>query len=201
VSSSVPRPLLAIPFILVALGAVAAQRAVPKIGDRIGRRLSSAVNVLRLNRPPPWRRDLLPPSIGPGPTPAAQNARPAVAAREDGGAAVALSGPILVRVPAKLVQRAIDDQGAHLHATDVQGPDGSPAGFALTGVAGFASGLQDGDVVVAIEGEPVRNLDAATDIALSWIARDKPMLHATALRNGTPVTITVELPPAPRAAR
>jgi S1-C subfamily serine protease len=95
-----------------------------------------------------------------------------------------------------MVQHAIDDQGAHIRAKTTR-VDGKPAGIRLTGVSGLGVGLRDGDVIVAVEGEPALDEDAATDIALSTILHGGSTLRATAMRGSRLVAITAELPPAP----
>ncbi len=105
--------------------------------------------------------------------------------------------PLAVTIPAGVAQRAIDDQGAHIHASTSLGADGKPGGIRLTGVSGLAVGLRDGDLLVSLEGEDVATDTAATDVALSAIARGRTRLQARALRGERPVAITVELPPVP----
>ena len=196
---SAARALLAVPFLLIAL---VARVAVPAWGDRIARRASTLVTALHLARPAATSRrapapDPFPPSapedVG-APEDPADAALPGVAPRKRD---VARPGPVAVRVPAATVQWAIDDRGAHLHARTARGADGRPAGIRLSGVSGLGLGLRDGDTIVAVEGEPALDEEAATDIALSAIARGGATLHATVMRGERTFPITAELPLAP----
>ena len=69
----------------------------------------------------------------------------------------------------------------------------------MTGVTQLRLGLQDGDIVVSVEGEPTPDRDTATDIALGVIARGASVLHARAMRGDQLVSITADLPPVPIA--
>ena len=182
--------LLAIPFLLVALGALAARRAVPRWGTRIGRGASAVVTSLvpprvslRSVRPP--LNESAPELLG-------------TDAPADVGDAAA---PQVAHLPADAVQWAIDDQGAHVHARPVYDERGKPAGMRLTGIAilGADIGLRDGDVLVAIDGEPALTEEAATDLALAAVLHGRSTLRAVAMRRGRPVAIVADLPPAPSA--
>jgi hypothetical protein len=199
--------LLALPFFLVV---VLARVGVPAWGDRIARRASSVVTALRLGRPVSLPKAALPPDP------------PASATLQSAGAIEPLSdaGPlegtrarprdappaappvaVAVRISAATVQWAIDDRGAHIHAKTARGADGRPAGIRLSGVSALGIGLRDGDMIVAVEGAPALDEDAATDLALSAVARGGSTLHATAMRGDRSFSITAELPlpPAPAA--
>jgi hypothetical protein len=186
--------LLAIPFLLIV---VVPRPFVPKWGDRIARRIASVVTSLHLGRPvaPPKPPSL--PEIGtPVPedvgadnvadaAPPKPNARPTEKASPP---------PAAVRIPPAKIQWAIDDRGAHIHTKTVRGADGKPAGIRISGVSGLGTGLRDGDVIVAVEGAPAMDEEAATDLALSAIARGSSTLHATAMRGDRSFPITAELP-------
>ena len=192
--------LLAAPFLLVV---VVARLAVPAWGDRIARRASSVVAALHLGRPASLPKAALPPD-----PPASATLQSAGAIESQGDAGSPEGGrarprdaspgsppaPVAVRVTAATVQWAIDDRGAHIHAKTTRGTDGRPAGIRLSGVSALGIGLRDGDVIVAVEGEPALDEDAATDLALSAIARGRSTLHATAMRGDRPFPITAELP-------
>jgi hypothetical protein len=174
--------LAVLPFVLVA---VAVRWAVPAFGDRIARRLGSAVAVLRSSRPAP-RVTAQPPSGG----------------EADSGPGPSVHGQaLLVHVPAAAVERALDDYASHVRGRSTRVADGEPPGVRLTGVSALGVGLRDGDVVISVEGEPAVDADTATDAALEVIARGGTVLHATALRGDQLVSITADLPPSPVAER
>jgi hypothetical protein len=104
-----------------------------------------------------------------------------------------------VRISAATVQWAIDDRGAHIHAKTARGADGGAAGIRLSGVSPLGIGLRDGDLIVAVEGKPALDEEAATDLALSAIARGAMALHATAMRGDRSFPITADLPLPPPA--
>jgi translation initiation factor IF-3 len=204
--------VLIVPFVGVG---VATRVAAPSLGDAMARVVRDAARAIEPPRPRPgatssknnrviaaWNDVVLssdagaldsgPPaspgdSAGRGPdgSPAAQDSpRPAAAA--------APVGP--VRIGADAVQRAIDDDGRTIRARTTRGPDGKPAGARLTGVNGAGLGLRDGDVIVAIDGKPTMDDDAATDAALSAVARGDSVLHVTMTRDGQPFDVVLELP-------
>ena len=105
--------------------------------------------------------------------------------------------PRPLHIPASKVQHAIDDGGRSMHARTVYGPDGKPAGTRISGVNNAGAGLRDGDIIVSIDGKPTMDDDAATDAALSVVARGDSVLHARLTRDGQPFDVTVELPLAP----
>ncbi|MGO8992516.1 MAG: hypothetical protein ACLQVI_04265 [Polyangiaceae bacterium] len=185
-------------FLLVAVAmAIATRRAVPALGDRIARRLLSVTSVLpappERSSPrgdvPPWAR---------GEREAVASGASGAGTTRDGGDAPP-PGSIAVHVPASLVQRAIYEEGRTISARTQREPDGGGAGIRLTGVTQLRLGLQDGDIVVSVEGEPTPDRDTATDIALGVIARGASVLHARAMRGDQLVSITADLPPVPIA--
>jgi hypothetical protein len=102
-----------------------------------------------------------------------------------------------VRISADAVQRAIDDDGHTIRARTTFGPDGKPAGARLTGVTGAGMGLNDGDVIVAVDGARTMTDDDATDAALRAVARGDSRLHAILTRDGQAFEVVLELPLAP----
>src|SRR6185312_15600251 len=70
---------------------------------------------------------------------------------KDGGAP---SGRASVHVPAWAVEKAIEDGGNAIKGRTTYGADGKPAGVKLTGVSSAHVGLEDGDVIVAVDGKP-----------------------------------------------
>jgi hypothetical protein len=160
--------LLVVPFLVVG---VALQVAVPAWGDSIARRIA---RVAALFKPSPPR--------------VANVSAPPVAS------VAASEPPLLVHVPARAVQFAIDDEGVHVRARPAFGLDGAPAGVRLTGISSLDAGVKDGDVLVAVEGEPALDEAAAAALALTAVARGASAVHATLLRGDQPVLVTADWP-------
>jgi hypothetical protein len=169
--------LLAVaPFVLVAL---VVRSAVPAFGDRIARRLASIAGVLRTA--PSTPRMPLPPST--------------LHDAASGAVSPAVPGAT-VHVPATAIERALFDNGAHIHARWSGAEDGAPPGVRLTGVSALGVGLRDGDIVTSIEGVPAPDAETATDEALEVIARGSAVLHATVQRGDQVLALTADLPAA-----
>ena len=94
----------------------------------------------------------------------------------------------------KAVQRAMDAAGETMHARTTRDADGKAAGVKLTGVSNARFGLEDGDVIVAVDGKPTMDDDRATEIALDVLGRGDPTLRAVVMRGDTPIDVTLELP-------
>jgi hypothetical protein len=169
--------LLAVaPFVLVAL---VVRSAVPAFGDRIARRLASIAAVLR-----------------PAPTAPRMPVSPSIL-HDVASSAAGPAGPgAAVHVPAATIERALFDNGAHIHARWSGAEDGAPPGVRLTGVSALGVGLRDGDIVTSIEGAPAVDAETATDAALEVIARGSPVLHATVQRGDQVLALTADLPAA-----
>jgi hypothetical protein len=196
-----------LPFVAALL---ASRGVVPKWGDWVGRHAGRAADAVTPRPIPPPPQEIAPPSATSGPepvapdpgwgaldgaaTPASPGSRLASRAARDSGAQAPI-GPI--RVPASAVQRAIDDGGKNIRARTARGPDGKPIGVRLTGVSGAGVGLRDGDLVIAVDGAPAMDEDAATDAALAAVARGESVLRVRLLRGDQPMDIAVELPLAP----
>ncbi len=103
-------------------------------------------------------------------------------------------GPITLYVKADAVDRALASQGKNVRGRTARGPDGKPIGVRLTGVSQFGVGLQDGDLIVAIEGKPTMDDDTATDVVLSAIGQGKSVIHAKLVRGARPIDLTLEVP-------
>ena len=186
--------LLGLPFVIVAIGSRA---FVPALGDRLARAVREVAGVVSLRATP--RRAPTPAPI-PDPNPNASadgSAGTGKRAPDSGAHAVASAPPGPLRIPAARVQRALDDAGRTIRARTTYGPDGKPMGARVTGVNGAGLGLRDGDIIIAVDGKPTLDDDAATDAALSVVARGESILHARLTRDGQPFDVTLELPLAP----
>jgi hypothetical protein len=208
--------VLLLPF--VAVGA-ATRAAVPRVGDAVARALRDGARALQMARPrrlPPKpepqfvvpSRDVIAldaGAVGAGApslagdkssrAPGMSGAQGSPPMPPPQAVAAAPLGP--VHIGADAVQRAIDDDGRSIRARTTRGPDGRPAGARVTGVNGAGLGLRDGDVIIAVDGKPTMDDDAATDAALSAVARGASVLHATLTRDGQPFEVVLDLPLAP----
>jgi hypothetical protein len=174
---------LAAPFLLVA---VVARWLVPAWGDSIARHLTSALAGL-YGAPRPASPQKGVPTV----------ASPFASGETSDAGALDGGPPLSLEVPAAAIARAFEDLGPHVRGRTVLGADGRPAGIRLSGVTGLKVGLRDGDVIVAVEGEPTLDEGAATEVSLSAIARGASVLHATGLREERALLITADLPPPP----
>jgi hypothetical protein len=207
--------LLIAPFVVVG---IAARVAAPSLGDAVARVVRDATRAIEPRRPRAGAtgaksgqvvatsNDVV---LAPDAGASASGAPPPTVDRADRGQDGAQDAPRPAVPPAPVgpvhigsdaVQRAIDDDGRSIRARTTRGPDGKPAGARLTGVNGAGLGLRDGDVIVAIDGKPTMDDDAATDAALSAVARGDSVLHVTMTRDGQPFDVLLELPLAPTDA-
>lgn len=199
--------LLALPFVAVALWT--RLQLAPRWGDVIARKLGDVAALLASAppAPPPPIIDsgevaaLLDGLDGGAPVAVVTDAGVAkgssAKAARDGGAAPA-SGT--VRVPAWAVEKAIEDGGKNIRGRTVRDAAGRPAGVRLTGVTSAHVGLQDGDVVIAIDGKPTPTDDDATEVALNAIGRGDGSLRATVTRGAQVFDVVLDLPgPGPSA--
>jgi hypothetical protein len=192
---------LAIPFAVVGVGSRA---LVPSLGDAIARALSTTVrempsvnagagaaivDALPLVLPDAGAGAGADDALDAGATKSA--ARDASAARAGGGDAD--GGRLTAYVPLASVEKALDDQGQSLRGRTLWA-GGKSRGVRLTGVSGMGVGLKDGDIIVAVDGQPAMDDDTATDLALAVVARGDRVLHATLLRGDRPIDVTLELP-------
>jgi hypothetical protein len=194
--------LLAAPFVLVG---IASRLLVPRWGDAIARDVRDVVALVPRVAPRAPEADPPPDTAPPaGGVPAAPDAdagalpdaqaKPGTPMAKAPREAGAPGRRLAVHVPAAAVQRAMDDGGTHIKGRTVRGPDGKPAGVKLMGVSGAHLGLQDGDVIVSVDGRPTMDDDTATEIALAAIGRGASTLHAVVLRGDQPIDVTLDLP-------
>lgn len=74
------------------------------------------------------------------------------------------------------------------------GAQGRPAGVRLSGVGALGLGLADGDVVTSIDGRPTPSFDDATAAGAAAWASGAHAAHATIVRGGETIAVTVEIP-------
>jgi hypothetical protein len=99
-----------------------------------------------------------------------------------------------IDIPADRLARLTAKQLRGVHATDAVDPAGRPIGARLHGVGSLGVGLGDGDVVTSIDGHPTPTADDATGAALGAYASGEATAHATLLRSGRTVQVTVHIP-------
>lgn len=81
-----------------------------------------------------------------------------------------------------------------VQATDATGAGGHPLGAKLHGVGALGLGLADGDVVTSIDGRTTANANDATTAALGAYMSGESTVHATLLRAGRTLRVTVHVP-------
>jgi hypothetical protein len=99
-----------------------------------------------------------------------------------------------IDIPADRLARLTAKQLRGVHATDAVDSAGRPIGARLHGVGSLGVGLGDGDVVTSIDGHATPTADDATGAALGAYASGEATAHATLLRNGRTVQVTVHVP-------
>ncbi len=100
-----------------------------------------------------------------------------------------------IDIPADRLARLTEKQLRGVHATDAVDSAGRAIGARLHGVGALGVGLADGDVVTSIDGHATPTADDATGAALGAYASGEATAHATLLRNGRTVQVTVHTPP------
>ncbi len=68
-------------------------------------------------------------------------------------------------------------------------------GARLYGVGALGVGLADGDVVTSIDGRATPDVTTATGAAMGAYASGEAVAHATVLRAGRTLLVTVHIPP------
>ena len=71
---------------------------------------------------------------------------------------------------------------------------GAIAGVTLFGISPLGMGLEDGDVVTAIEGEPTPDIDAASQAITRALGHGKKTVHGSIVRHGETYAVRVEIP-------
>jgi hypothetical protein len=93
------------------------------------------------------------------------------------------------RTVLRLSRRGIVPAGSPVRATSSR-----PAGLALAGVSALGVGLSDGDVLVEVEGSPVRTEGQVIGMVIAARGRRVPHLSAIFFRGAEPMWLTVEMP-------
>ncbi len=96
-------------------------------------------------------------------------------------------------ISAAVTTRALPLAAKGMRAVGVVLPDGT-RGIELHGVRPLRAGLEEGDVVISLEGRPTPTQEDALAAITSALAAHALTVHATLLRRGRPVDVTVEIP-------
>jgi len=100
-----------------------------------------------------------------------------------------------VDIPEDRLAHLTAKQLRSLRATDAVGADGRAIGARLYGVGALGVGLADGDVVTSIDGRATPDMTTATGAAMGAYASGEAVAHATVLRGGRTLQVTVHIPP------
>jgi hypothetical protein len=179
----------------LATAGLGAHALVPRMGDAMGRRIS---RLTALMATPPDSSDLatdtdsVPPEAAEQPAAAPPDVRAHAVTRRSG--AKAPSGGA-VDIPADRLARLTAKQLRSLRATDAVSADGRAIGARLHGVGALGVGLADGDVVTSIDGRATPDVTTATGAAMGAYASGEAVAHATVLRDGRTLQVTVHVPP------
>jgi len=186
----------------IAVVAIGARLALPRVGDAMARKLSAAVSVARAApslapAPAPVVASDPPPDGGEAvPKEAPKEARPPKQA-ELGGGRIARgnrgeSRPKAVVISAEIVT-ALIPQLRGIRATDATDA-GRAAGARLAGVGALGVGLADGDVVTSIGGRATPTVDDAMAAAMAAYASGASVVHGTVRRGGETIAVSVGIP-------
>jgi hypothetical protein len=186
--------LSALALVAALTAAFGVRVAVPRMGDAIAARLVRAASSLPAPREaePAWAD-----GDGAGEVVARVAAGDGRSHREPPGRRGQTTEAI--DVPVAVVARLSERQLRSVGATDaVDDGSGRVLGARLHGVGGLGSGLSDGDVVTNIDGRAIGSAADATAAALAAYASGETAAHATVLRDGRTLGVTVHIPPRAR---
>lgn len=177
--------LLGLPFVLVAIGG---HVLLPRMADRFARAFGEVAALA----PDPDLRDagasrvleaLADPSE-PTPSPNGSSGKYiGRRARRDG------SAPRVIFITGQAAARAIKSKSVR-----VVPAHGAIAGVALFGISPLGVGLENGDIVTAIEGEPTPDVDSASTAITRALGRGSKTLHGSLNRHGETYAVRVEIP-------
>jgi hypothetical protein len=192
-----PRPALACCLALVPLATLAfgTRVLVPRMGDAMAKTLGGMAAVVPVNEGQ-TATDTDPP--------AQETADPVDAGAKDGGQRRAQGRSQSVEaidIAPERVARVTARQLRNIGATDAVDEGGHAVGARLHGVGALGVGLADGDVVTSIDGRATLDAAAATAAAIGAYASGEATAHATLLRDGRTVRVTVHIPVADAGAR
>jgi hypothetical protein len=193
----VPRPVIACGAALIPLAtlALAPGVLVPRMGDAMAKTLGVLAATL------PVAEGQTETDTDP---PAQETSDPVDAGAKDGGESRARGRARTVEaidIAPERVVRVTARQLRNIGATDAVDTEGHAVGARLHGVGALGVGLADGDVVTSIDGRATLDAADATAAAIGAYASGEATAHATLLRDGRTVRVTVHIPTADAGAR
>jgi hypothetical protein len=99
-----------------------------------------------------------------------------------------------IDIPEDKVARLTEKQLRSLRPANVVGSDGVASGVRLHGVGALGVGLADADIVTSIDGRPTPDVSTGMDAVLRAWGSGEPAAHATVLRAGRTLRVTVHIP-------
>lgn len=99
-----------------------------------------------------------------------------------------------IDIPEDRVARLTEKQLRSLRPANVVDAGGRASGVRLHGIGALGVGLADSDVVTSIDGLATPDVSTGTDAALRAWASGEEVAHATVLREGRTVLVTVHIP-------
>ncbi|MBS2016591.1 MAG: hypothetical protein JST00_27150 [Deltaproteobacteria bacterium] len=105
----------------------------------------------------------------------------------------AAPAPRAIVVPAAAVVRALErrDVGAANAITS----DGTAVGARLVGVGKYGTGLEDGDIVVSVNGVRTRTVDAMVSAAMAGVRGGATQISGRVIRGDATIGVILEVPP------
>lgn len=180
--------------VTLAIAAVASVRLADHAGAKIGAALGDAVSAIpRRTAAPP----LEPASPEASPLPieeALQPLDPPRDSRADRGKRGDRARPVRgIRVRAPVVLR-LAQRGARPSGVPVAAEGDRPCGIALAGVGGLGVGLQDGDILMDVGGQPARSVNAVIGAVTAAYRAVAPAVSGKIWRRGEVLSVVVEIP-------
>jgi hypothetical protein len=181
-------------ILALATAGLGARALVPSVGDAMARRVARLTAVI----PAPADSADCTTDTDPVPSRAEQPLADAPdPGRGDAGthhsAPKGAAGGVLY-IPADRLARLTEKQLRSLRATDAVNADGRAMGARLHGVGALGVGLADGDVVTSIDGRATPDVTTAAAAAMGAYASGEAAAHATVLRDGRTLLVTVHIP-------
>lgn len=175
-----------VPFVLVAIGA---RGLAPRISEAITDGMLTAASWARVRtveRDPAHNTDALP-AVDPPSSVVPRAPMPRLAVKKTAAQkAIVISREQVLRLTSKELRR--------IQTTTFVDGHGRHSGVSLIGMTGLGVGLADGDVVTSIDGRPTPTENDATDAVLAAWNSGTYVVHASIVRGGDTIAVTLEIP-------